>query len=125
MCAMQKDSRGISSVSNDFSFFSCNGPSSVFSEQIKSKMEIQRMKKILGLGLALSFAAAIACSGGGYAAPSGSIMQNTTLNHEVPAPSGVGGKSGEACVVGYLGIISSGDASIKAAAAAGGISTVK
>jgi len=88
-------------------------------------MEIQRMKKILGLGLALAFAAAIACSGGGYSAPSGSIMQNTTLNHEVPAPSGVGGKSGEACVVGYLGIISSGDASIKAAAAAGGISTVK
>jgi hypothetical protein len=83
------------------------------------------MNKVLGLALALSFAAAIACSGGGYAAPNGSIIQNTTLNKDVSTSTAVGGKSGEACVSGLLGIMSSGDASIKAAAAAGGISTVK
>ena len=72
-----------------------------------------------------SVALAIACSGGaGYGAPSGSIIQDTTFNKDVSTSTPVGAKSGEACASGILGIISTGDASIKAAAAAGGITKV-
>ena len=83
------------------------------------------MKKIILLSMVTSVALAIACSGGaGYSAPAGSIIQNTTLNKEVSTATPVGAKTGEACVTGYVGIVSTGDASIKAAAAAGGITKV-
>ena len=83
------------------------------------------MKKIILLSTVVAMALAIACSGGaGYTAPAGSIIQNTTLNKEVSTATPVGAKTGEACVSGILGIISTGDASIKAAAAAGGITKV-
>jgi len=82
------------------------------------------MTKYIALTAVFAVALAIACSGGGYNAPSGSILQNTTLNKDVSTATAVGGKTGEACVTGYLGIISSGDASVKAAAAAGGIAKV-
>lgn len=81
------------------------------------------MKKYIVLSIIFAVALAIACSGG-YNAPNGSIMQNTTLNKDVSTASAVGSKSGEACTIGYLGIVSSGDASVKAAAAAGGINKV-
>ena len=83
------------------------------------------MNKKLLLTVALAIAAAIACSGGGgYSVPSGSIMQSVTLNKDVSTATAVGSKTGEACATGYLGIISSGDAGVKAAAAKGGISKV-
>lgn len=83
------------------------------------------MKKFIGLGMAAAVAVGIACSGGGYVAPSGSIMQNTTLNlKKMQNETPVGSKTGEACAVGYLGIVSSGDAGIKTAAAKGSISKV-
>lgn len=83
------------------------------------------MKKIIAVAIVAAFAAAIACSGGGYAAPSGSIMQDTTLNKDVSTATGVGSKTGKACTSGILGIISSGDGGVKAAAAAGGVTTIK
>ena len=83
------------------------------------------MNKVLAIGLALGVAAAIACSPNGYIAPSGSIIQTTTLNKEISDSAPVGGKTGEACVGGLLGILSEGDAGVKAAAAAGGITTVR
>ncbi|TGN10215.1 TRL domain-containing protein [Leptospira ilyithenensis] len=82
------------------------------------------MKKYIALTAVFAVAIAIACSGGGYNAPSGSILQDTTLNKDISTAAAVGSKSGEACTVGYLGIIASGDASVKAAAAAGGINKV-
>lgn len=85
------------------------------------------MKKYILLTVAITIATAIACSGGGYSAPSGSIMQDTSLalRNDTFAPgTPVGAKSGEACVTAYLGIVSSGDASLKAAAAKGGITKI-
>jgi hypothetical protein len=85
------------------------------------------MKKYIALAVVFAVALAIACSGGGYSAPSGSIMQDTSLalRNDTFAPgTPVGAKSGEACAVGYLGIVSSGDASLKAAAAKGGITKI-
>lgn len=83
------------------------------------------MKNNILLAMVISIALAVACSGGaGYSAPMGSIVQNTTLNKDVSTATPVGAKSGEACVSGILGIISSGDASIKAAAANGGLTKV-
>lgn len=88
------------------------------------------MNKFLALAVAFAIAVAIACSGGGYSAPSGSIMQNTVLHTTAQdglqgGPTDLGSKTGEACASGIIGIISSGDAGVKAAAAAGGITTVK
>ncbi len=83
------------------------------------------MKNIIIFAVAVAFAVAIACSGGGYGAPSGSIIQDTTLNLTVPAVTNVGAKTGKACVSGLLGIMSSGDGSVMAAAKAGGVQTVK
>lgn len=84
------------------------------------------MKKFLIVGLALAVAAAIACSGfNAYEAPKGSIIQNTTLNKDVSTATDLGSRTGEACTGAILGIISSGDGGVKAAAAAGGITTVK
>jgi hypothetical protein len=82
------------------------------------------MTKYVTLAAVLAVALGIACSGGGYNAPSGSIIQDTTLNKDVSTSTAVGSKTGKACVTGYLGIVSSGDASVKAAAAAGGINKV-
>jgi hypothetical protein len=82
------------------------------------------MKKYIALVAVSAVALAIACSGGGYAAPNGSIMQDTTLNKDVSTATAVGSKTGKACVTGYVGIVSNGDASVKAAAAAGGINKV-
>ncbi|GBF49691.1 TRL-like family protein [Leptospira ryugenii] len=86
------------------------------------------MKKYIALASVFAVALAIACSGGGYSAPSGSIMQDTSLTLSPQADftpaTAVGSKSGEACVTAYVGIISSGDASLKAAAAAGGITKI-
>ena len=87
------------------------------------------MTKYVALGLSVAFAVAIACSGGGYSAPSGSIMQNTVLHTDSQdglqgGPTEVGSKTGEACVGAILGLISSGDAGVKAAAAAGSITKV-
>jgi len=97
--------------------------------QITVHGEQKNMKQLLLLGAAFVVAASVACSGGGYGAPSGSIMQNTTLrlgdDGLSNGPTGAGSKTGEACVTGFLGIISSGDAGTKAAAAAGGISKIQ
>lgn len=82
------------------------------------------MKKYIALATVSVVALAIACSGGGYAAPNGSIIQDTTLNKDVSSATAVGSKTGKACVKGFVGIVSSGDASVKAAAAAGGINKV-
>jgi hypothetical protein len=84
----------------------------------------KNMNKILVITIAIAVSAAFACSGGGgYGAPSGSIMQTVTLNKDV-STAAAPGKSGEACATGYLGIVSSGDAGIKAAATAGKITKV-
>ncbi len=108
-----------------FFFFLPSKKAPFYCADIKLIMEKIEMNKLIVLGVALAFAAAIACSGGGYGAPSGSIMQNTTLNKDVSSSTAVGAKTGEACTSAILGIISSGDGGIKAAAAAGGIATVK
>lgn len=49
-------------------------------------------------------------------------MQN--VGHPVGAGDKVGDREGKACATSYLGIVAVGDASIKAAAAAGGITRI-
>lgn len=60
-----------------------------------------------------------------YGAPTGSVYTDVILNKDVTTPTRIGTREGTACAAGYLGIISGGDASIKAAAALGGITEVK
>ncbi|MCR9143297.1 MAG: TRL-like family protein [bacterium] len=89
------------------------------------------MKKFSALAVAFAIAVAIACSGNqGYSAPGGSLLNNTVLHTTGQdglqgGPTDLGSKTGEACTGNILGIIASGDAGVKAAAAAGGITTVK
>lgn len=61
----------------------------------------------------------------GYHAFPGCIRQNYTLNKDVNVPTNIGSKSGEACIEGWFGLYTTGNAGIQAAAAAGGIRTVK
>lgn len=85
------------------------------------------MNKFFGICFALFLIQA--CSPGistdAYRAPYGSIIQDTIINKEISTPTEVGTRTGEACAVGYFGIVATGDASVKAAAAAGGIAKVK
>lgn len=63
----------------------------------------------------------ISCSG----APSGIIFQHTIEHKDSPGVSTIGSRTGLACNVSYFGLISTGDAGIRAAAASGGITTVR
>lgn len=75
---------------------------------------------------AICFALLLAsCTSAGYMAPYGSLYMDVTLNKDVTTPSRLGSREGTVCATGYLGLISKGDASIKAAAAVGGIMEVK
>ncbi len=57
----------------------------------------------------------------GYVAPPGYLYQNSSLNLHMNTPNRLGSRTGESCVVGYLWLVSVGDGSVQAAAAAGGI----
>lgn len=61
----------------------------------------------------------------GYNPPSGFIYQSNTLNRQMSPNSEVGSRTGEACTESWLGLISTGEAGVKQAAAAGAILTVK
>ena len=78
------------------------------------------MLTVLAAGVLLL---ATAC--GTYQPPYGYIYHNTRMNKDVSEATNIGSRSGASCVQSYMGMISFGDASIKAAAAAGGIQTVK
>jgi TRL-like protein family len=61
--------------------------------------------------------------------PTGSVYNGTTVPHGVDrdnldGPGKAGGKDGEACATGILGLAAWGDASVDAAKKAGGISEV-
>jgi hypothetical protein len=61
----------------------------------------------------------------GYNPPPGLLYQNTSMNHQIDTPTDLGNKSGSACVTGFFWLISTGNASIQAAAASKGIRTIK
>lgn len=106
------------------------------------------MARIASLIFALAIAATIACSGGGGGGPvvavpgssGGSIMHNTKQNANCALGSEdcigetyreqgtkgavVGAKQGRSCANNLLGLIASGDVSVKTAAAAGGITKI-
>ncbi|MEQ8352017.1 MAG: TRL domain-containing protein [Leptospiraceae bacterium] len=84
----------------------------------------QKLIRISTLALVLAGAFLLgAC--GTYQPPYGYIYHNTRMNKDVSEATNIGSRSGASCVQSYMGMISFGDASIKAAAAAGGIQTVK
>lgn len=60
----------------------------------------------------------------GYKEPIGSIYTSVGMNKDVATKTDVGGRTGESCATGILGLISTGDASVKAAAAQGNIGTI-
>ena len=83
-----------------------------------------RFVRILGLVAALGLLGfALQC--GGYNPPYGYMYHNVRMNKDVSEATNIGSRSGASCVQSYMGLISFGDASIKAAAAAGGVQTVK
>ena len=82
------------------------------------------IKKIsITLLISASLAVFSQCSAG-YVPPSGSLYTSVKMNKDVSTKTSVNGKVGEACATGILGIIATGDASVKAAAANGKIGTV-
>jgi hypothetical protein len=78
------------------------------------------MRKLLlvpGLLLAL-----VGCAFMGQGAPSGAFVNAQTGLHATE--NNVGKKKGEACAMSILGLVTTGDAGIKAAAAAGGVTQI-
>jgi hypothetical protein len=86
------------------------------------------MKKFCAVaGLAIAVSSLSGCYGTAAFVPSGSpigfIYSNTMTNHAVTA-NPVGAKSGEACAISIIGLVTIGDASATTAARAGGITKV-
>lgn len=80
------------------------------------------------LNVAVAFASAVALSGcamaaGGNTGAMGIIYSEYKAGGNVGVGQG-GSKSGQACVTSILGVVATGDASLAAAKAAGGISTI-
>ena len=82
------------------------------------------MKKLLTAALVSAAIISFTQCSSGYSPPMGSLYQSTTLNKDVSTQTNVGNKSGKACATGYLGLVSLGDASVKAAAAQGNVGTI-
>lgn len=61
----------------------------------------------------------------GYTPPTGIFYQNIMLNRTVSPATELGAKSGESCAYSVMALYASGDASVQAAAAAGGIRTIR
>jgi hypothetical protein len=80
------------------------------------------MKKLLLFSLFLVMASGCMPIGAG-AVPMGILYTDATGPLSATG-SGVGSKKGEACASGILGLISTGDASVAAAARSGGISRI-
>jgi len=57
----------------------------------------------------------------GYVEPVGIFYSEVTLNKEIKPPASIGSRYGEACATSIMGVYASGDASIRTAAASGGI----
>lgn len=60
-----------------------------------------------------------------YAPPLAAIHSNITLHHQMPQSGALGPRRGEACVYSYVGIYATGDAGVRAAAASGGVTTIR
>ena len=82
-------------------------------------------KYILLLVLTAISANACALTQTAYGAPVGVFYQDTTINHVFPKSTDLGSRSGTACIKSYMGVYSKGDAGISAAAASGGITTIR
>ncbi len=84
------------------------------------------MKRILAF---LALGALVSCASldnqNSYTPPVGYIYQSTTVNRMMAPASDIGSRTGEACAESYLGLISTGEAGVKQAAAAGAILHVK
>jgi hypothetical protein len=82
------------------------------------------LKKLVTITAMAAITFAFAQCSAGYAPPAGSLYTDVSFNKDVSTKTGVGGKNGEACATGILGVISTGDASVKAAASKGGVGTI-
>ncbi|MCB1169454.1 MAG: TRL-like family protein [Leptospiraceae bacterium] len=80
------------------------------------------MRKLSILILFVSMFAIGNCASGGFG-PTGFIFTSTKIGVHGTSPNGA--KSGEACAQSFLGLVAIGDASVSAAAAAGGITAVQ
>lgn len=95
-------------------------------------MQFSSLRRILPL--AASTGSVVLCSltscalldnQNGYIPPAGYLYQSNTINRQMSPNSEVGSRTGEACAESWLGLVSTGEAGIKQAAAAGAILTVK
>lgn len=83
------------------------------------------MKKILYVSILLALAQFVGCAGTGFNSKTGVASLYTDLREPVSnSAATTGSKRGEACASNILGIIATGDASIIAARANGGITKV-
>lgn len=80
---------------------------------------------VLAVLLGVMASCALLDNQNGYIPPAGYLYQSNTVNRHMSPNSDVGSRTGEACAESWLGLVSTGEAGIKQAAAAGAILTVK
>jgi len=80
------------------------------------------MKKALFVGLALATVVSLSGCIAVYTPAIGVLY--TEVNHPGEANGAIGTKEGKSCAQAILGLVATGDASIKAAASAGGVKNV-
>ncbi|MBX7057819.1 MAG: TRL-like family protein [Leptospirales bacterium] len=59
------------------------------------------------------------------APPFSAVHADVTLHYQIPAAGPLGPRRGESCIYSYAGVWASGDAGIRAAAAAGAVSNIR
>jgi TRL-like protein family len=80
-------------------------------------------KKLIAFGLAASGLLSLSGCAGVYSPAAGSIWTDTKFG-STATTAAAASKTGKACATSYLGMVALGDASVAAAKAAGGITTV-
>ncbi len=59
------------------------------------------------------------------APPVSAVYQDVTVHGSLPATGNLGARRGESCIFSFAGVYARGDAGVRAAAAAGGITVIK
>lgn len=84
-----------------------------------------KIGQILLLFVLLAFANACRMAAPENAPPVSAVYQDVTVHGSMPAAGNLGARRGESCLFSFAGVYASGDAGVRAAAAAGGITVIK
>lgn len=84
-----------------------------------------KLIQLFSLFALLALASACRIAAPENAPPVSAVYQDVTVHGNMPASGNLGARRGESCVFSFAGVYARGDAGVRAAAAAGGITVIK